>query len=427
LALLTVCGGCHKTDAQRAAEERGKIEKQIRDSNTLVPYRALKLTMRAYGAGNEPEAVAALWKLAQETRNLPSKDLTPEETRRVAGTYLKLGLAFYEAKQTLREHDEDDYPLLWSRLGLTEKPPFTGYDNGMEHLLEGVLLVVLDTVDRGNRLPMTDLTLYEFSRARPNPEWPAYLRTLSRACRGLSFMEARYHYASEEELTAYLAEVETLPENELALMRIGDATPAQTLESMRALGHFLRAWNRMQLDREDPAADDVERGLAALERLGIENELTWWGWSFVHYKRERYAEAATNLEKLAGSPYLDEPTRRELRTSANELRTHGKSLPIFRQQRAALILARALVARAGGLEKLLVKVLGEERAKQVYEPILWMDRVRTGMAQVKPEAVVREAGGVLNKAREAGSRGLGTLKDKLVGADAGASAGTGPR
>jgi hypothetical protein len=430
LVLLTACGGCFKTDAERAAEERAKIEKQIRDSNTLVPYRALKLTLRSQGTGKEPEAVTALWKMVLETQNLPHKDLTPEQTAQVAGAYLKLAITFYKAKQTLREHDEDDFPLLWSKLA--EAAPFTGYDAGMEHLLVGALMVVLDTAERGNKLPMSDLALYEFSRATPSPEWPASLRTLSRGCRGLSFMEARYHYAAEEELTAYLAEVEEVPESELEplLLHTWETTPAQERESLRALGHFLRAWNRMQLKRDDPAAEDVEKGLAALERLGIENELTWWGWSFVHFKRARYPESAKNMEKLANSPYVDEPTRKELLASAGELRTHGESLPLFQQQRAAIILGQALVARAGGLEKILVTVLGKERAKQVYEPILWMDRVRTGVAQVKTEDVVREAGGVMDKAREAGNKGLSTLKDKLLGGDekgTGASAGSGPR
>jgi hypothetical protein len=434
LALLATCGGCHKTDAERAAEERAKIEKRIRDSNTLVPYRALKLTLRATGTAEQPEAVAALWAVLLETRKLPDREPTPEEARQAAATYLKLAIAFYQAKQTLREHDEDDYPLLWTKLALAQQRPpeplFPGYDNGMEHLLEGLLLVVLDTADQGNRLPMTDLTLYEFSRATPRPEWPALLRTVSRAGRGLSFMQARYHYASEEELTAYLAEVEALPEAELHLLsQLGATPPARTREGLLAAGYFLRAWNRMQLERDEPAADDVERGLKSLERLGIENELTWWGWAFVHYRRENYTEAAVSLDKLAHSPYVDEPTRQELQSSAEELRQHGKSLPIFRQHRAALILVRALVARAGGVEKILITLLGEERARQVYAPLAWMDRVLQGLAAVKREDVVREAGGVLDKAREAGNQRLSTLKEKLGGVlpgSADASVGSGP-
>lgn len=433
LALLAACGGCRKTDAERAAEERAEIEKKIRDSTTLVPYRAFKLTLRAQGTGEEPEAVAALWKMIDETRSLPEKAATAEEARRQAETYLKLAVAFYKAKQTLREHDEDDYPLLWTQVQRASqepvKPPLPGYDNGMEHLFMGALLVALDTADRGNTLPVTDLTLYEFSRATPRAEWPAGLRTASRGSRGLSFMQARYHYAAEEELTAYLAEVEQLSSDESNLLRAWGTTPGQEREGLLAMGHFLRAWNRMQLERDEQATDDVDAGLKSLEKLGIENELTWWGSAFVSYRRERYPEAAASLDKLASSPYLDEPTRKELQESADALRTHGKSLPVFRQQRAAVILVRALVARAGGLEKILVTVLGEERAKQVYEPIRWMERMHKGLAAVRTEDVVREAGGMLDKAREAGHQGLSTLKEKLGGegrGDAGDSASSGP-
>lgn len=428
LALLTACGGCRKTDAERAAEERAKIEQRIRDSNALVPYRALKLTVRARGTGTEPEAVTALWNILAETQALPDKAATPEEARRLAETYLKLAIAFYKAKQTLREHDEDDYPLLWTKLqlasGETPTSPLPGYDSGMEHLVVGVMLAVLDTADRGNRVPMTDLPLYEFSRATPKPEWPAVLRTASRASRGLSFLEARYHYAAEEELTAYLEEVGQLSDAELDLLSDAEllltlqqgSTAEQKREFLWAMGYFPRAWNRMRLERDEQAADDVERGLKSLEKLGIENELTWWGWALVHYRRERYAESAASLDKLARSPYLDEPTRQELQARTDELRTHGKSLPLFQQHRAALLLVRALVARAGGLEKLLVTVLGEEQAKQVYEPLVWMDRVQRGVAEVKTEDVVREAGGVLDKAREAGNQRLDALKEKLGGA-----------
>lgn len=431
LALLTACGGCHKTDAERAAEERAKIERQIRDSNTLVPYRALKLTVRAQGTEHQPEAVTALWKMLEETRGLPTKQATADEAAREARTYLRLAIAFYQAKQTLREHDEDDYPLLWTKLRLASReapsPFLPGYDNGMEHLLTGTVLVVLDTADQGNRVPLSDLTLYEFSRATPRPEWPATLRMASRAFRGMSFQQAGYHYAAEEELSTYLTEVEHLSEDDLHLLRERGTTAAQERETLLAMGYFLRAWNRMQLEREGPAADDVERGLGSLEKLGIENELTWWGQAMVHSRRERYAEAAASLDKLAASPYLDEPTRAEIHASAEELRAHGKSLPVLRQQRAAIILVRALVARAGGLEKILVTVLGEERAKQVYEPIQWMDRVRRGVAAVKTEDLVREAGGALDKAREAGQQGLSALKEKLGGTGTEGSASEGPR
>src|SRR5690349_24647561 len=71
LVLLAVLGGCRKSDAERAAEERAKIEEKIRGSYTLVPYRALKLTLRAEGQPHAPEDIAALWKALAATRALP--------------------------------------------------------------------------------------------------------------------------------------------------------------------------------------------------------------------------------------------------------------------------------------------------------------------------------------------------------------------
>jgi hypothetical protein len=141
LAILLACGGCRKSDAERAAEERAKIEERIRDSTSLVPYRALKLTARAQGTAQEPEAVTALWKMLEQTRELPGKEATAEQAALAAESYLKLAIAFYRARETLRTHDEDDYPLLWRRLGTQTPTPLPGYDAGMEHLFMGAVLV----------------------------------------------------------------------------------------------------------------------------------------------------------------------------------------------------------------------------------------------------------------------------------------------
>lgn len=423
LVLLSACGGCRATDAERAARERAEIEQRVRDSFSLVPYRALKLTLRANGEPNAPEEVALLWKAVAETRALPDKPLTDEETLRAAKSYVDLGIAFYKARKTLQHRDEDEFPLLWTKLvpGLPVLLP--GYDAGQEHALLASVWLVLDNADRGNRVPATELVFYELSRATPQPSWPAGMRTAIRGARGISFCGAGYHYAAEEELNAFLAETEALPTEDLPTIR--GATGEQARESLLASGYFLRAWNRMGLKRERAAEDDIERGLRSLEKLGVENELTWWGWAFIHFRRERYEESAKYLDKLAASPYLGEKEQREVRASADEMRRHGDSVPIFLQARATLILGQALIARAGGLEHILVTVLGPEKAKEVYAPIAWMDRMRQGMGALTPEKLAREAGGTLDKAREVGGKGLDALKQKLGGGSEG-TAESGP-
>lgn len=415
LVLLSVLAGCRKTDAERAAEERAEMDKKLRDSYALVPYRAMKLTFRAEGQPNAPEEIAALWKAAAETRALQEKPLTDEESRRLAKMYLDLGIAFYKAKKTLEKRDEDEFPLLWNRFVPGTPGPLPGYDAGQEHAVLAAVWMVLDNVDKGNRVPATEVVFYELSRATPQPSWPAGLRVAVQGNRGVAFCGAGYHYAAEEELNAFIAGVETLPLEEFPAYK--STTPEQTRETLIAAGYFLRAWNRMGLKRERPAEDDIERGLASLEKLGVENELTWWGWAFIHFRRERYEESAKYLDKLATSPYVGTTERQEIHASAEEMRKHGKKLPVFLQARAAVILGQALIARAGGLEHILVTVLGPERAKQVYAPIAWMDRVRQGMSTVSmdTDAVARGAGDTLNAAKEAGGKGLDALKKKLGG------------
>ncbi|RKH37441.1 hypothetical protein [Corallococcus sicarius] len=408
---LTACGGCRMTDAERAAKERAEIEERMRDSVTLLPYRAFKLTLRANGEAGAPEEVAQLWKALAATRALPDKPLTDEATRDAARTYLDLGVAFYKARKTLQTRDEDEFPLLWSKWVPGAPLPLPAYDAGQEHALVATAWLVLDKAAKAGRIPSTELVFYELSRATPNPAWPPLLRLAVQANRGLAFCQAGYHYAAEEELTAFLAETERMPPEDFISIR--GATPAQSRETVLAAGHFLRAWNRMALKRDRPAEDDIEQGLRSLQTLGVENELTWWGWAFIHSRRGRYDEAAASLDKLAASPFLEETERREVHDSAEALRHHGDSLPVFQQARAGLLLGRALLARAGGLEHVLTVALGPERAKQLYAPLLWMDRVRQGTATLTPEEVAQGAGETLDRAREAGSKGWDALKQRL--------------
>ncbi|WP_375742045.1 hypothetical protein NR800_21855 [Corallococcus interemptor] len=408
---LTACGGCQKTDAERAAKERAEIDQRLRDSVALVPYRALKLSVRAGDDPRAPEEVALLWKAVAGTRALPDKPLTDEATRAAARTYLDLGIALYKARKTLQTRDEDEFPLLWTRWAEGAPLPLATYDAGQEHAFLAAVLLALDTAEKSDRIPATELVFYELSRATPSPTWPAALRAAVQASRGVAFCQAGYHYAAEEELTGFITETERLPPEGFPAIQQG--TPAQSREAVLAAGHFLRAWNRMGLKRERAAEDDIEQGLRSLQTLGVENELTWWGWAFIHTRRGRYEEAAASLDKLAASPYLEEAERREVHDSAQALRKHGDSLPLFQQTRATLLLGRTLLARAGGLEHVLTVLLGPEQAQKLYTPLVWMDRVRQRTAQLSPEQVAQGAGETLDRAREVGNRGWKALQERL--------------
>jgi hypothetical protein len=222
------------------------------------------------------------------------------------------------------------------------------------------------------------------------------MRLCGRGARGGAYLFAAYHYAAEEELSAYLAELEKLPPADRAHLAAGHFTGDQMFLQLRAAGHFLRAWNRLGLDRDDPAAEDVEAGLADLQKLGLENELTHWGWAFVHYRRGRYAEAGAELEKLAQSPHLDEPQRAEMLAAAEGLKKKQKGLAIFGKARAATLLTGALIARLGGLQHLLELGLGPETSKKIYAPLAWLDRLRTHVTHpADPKSTVDKLKGLI--------------------------------
>jgi len=177
----------------------------------------------------------------------------------------------------------------------------------------------------------------------------------------------------------------------------------------------VRAWNRMGLKREDASTEDLEKGLAELKALGIDNELTQWGWALVYARRGRFSESAAELDKLAASPHLDERTRAELKDAAAAMRGNGKGIPVLLEARATFILAQALLSRAGGVEPLLVLVLGEEAGRKVAAPLAWLERTRRGLAQASPASA-------LEKGKDVGKQGLELLK-KATGVGAPADAG----
>lgn len=368
-ALTTVsgCSGCFskkKTDAELAAEERGKAKERIEKSIALVPYRSMKTMVRGHAAPETAE-LKPLWTLLVGTQKLAA-DAKPAQ-------YVELAVALYQARDTLKRLDEDQFPLLWTVW--VGAPPVIGwYDAPAEHLALGTIWLILDAAAKQSSVG--DMVFYELSRAETNPAWPWPLRLVARGARGGSYLFATYYYAAEEELNGYLAELERLTPADRALLATSGHTGDQIFFQLRAAGHFLRAWNRIGLERDDPASEDVEAGLADLQKLGFDNELTQWGWAFVHYRHGRYAEAGADLEKLAQSPHLDAAQKAELLASAEGLKKKQKGLAIFRKARAATLLSGALIARLGGLQHLLELGLGPDSQK-IYAPLAWLDRLRT--------------------------------------------------
>lgn len=366
IALVAVgCFTKKKTDAERAAEERKEARAKLEKSLALVPYRGLKITLRSAGAKQVPEALVPLQLLAQQ-------DKDP----------VKLILALYEGRKALEGIDEDTFPTL-------APPLWPGYDAKIEHLCLALFWLTVDTSASPPTGIGQELVMYELDRATvPTPL--AYL------ARGVSYANGGWHYAAEEELTKYLDDLEKA--KPVAAAALLHRTPDETLEGGRAIGYFVRAWNRTALGRRDQATDDVEKGLASLEKLGIDNELTQWGWALVHQRRGRYAKSAESLAKLAQSPHLDDEGRAAVRACAEEMKKEGADPGLFSKPKTMMLVARALFARLGGVEKLIIELAGEDKGRAIYAKLAWMDRARHS----------------LGAPVESGKKALDFVKDKIT-------------
>ncbi len=406
--LLIPLSGCHKSDQERAALERAELHARLNKSLALVPYRGAKIVLRASKMQPPPPALVELIKLNASTLAIlerPASEFTTE-AKQIGVLVVNL----LRASAVLSKEDEDRYPLLWN-LGTGLPLPPTWYDAGVEHLAVAVAELFVDAATK--RDPVVDFMFYELERATPQPQWPAPLRVLTTASRGWMFFLSDKHYAADEEYASYLQAVTALSNTELAwLSTTQTANIAMSAESMRkallALGYLSRSANRFALDRDAAAYDDLEAGLKTLQSLGVENELTDWGWMTLHIHRGHYEQAAKSVERLAQSPNLTDEDRTAVRACAGSLRKLDKGFVLFGRKRAQLVLLRALAARAGGVEKILATLLGPENAAKLYRPLAYLEMIRhevTASGELGQKAT--------DKTKELGQKGYDLIKQRI--------------
>lgn len=410
LAVTATAGpwGCScGDDAARAGAERAKLRTQVERSIPLVPYRTLKVVARASAGGDErPAELVRVVEQLPGPSALPTSASTPEDAKKLADAAVDVAVLLYENRVALARLDEDRFPLLWT--AWVRKPlPVSWYGAETEHLALATTWTVGELVSGAS--PVMDFSLYELSRAEPRDDWPVVQTLWARLVRGVTYAGGGYRLAAEEEYDAYLAVLGRCSPAEVQAMRL-PGVELPLVELARAAGHLGRGLNRAALLRKKPAVDDFEAALDALRRAGVENEATWWATAFVAHARGRHAEAAEALEKLAASPYLDAAVKEEILAASKEIK---KPKPgVFGSARAATIVGGALLARAGGAEALVTRVLGPETTPEVLGPMAWLRRMREGVARyATPDALgmaVRE------RAKESAAKGLESLKQKAA-------------
>jgi tetratricopeptide (TPR) repeat protein len=421
-ASCSKCASCrHETDAELAAKERKKADEEWRGSISLLPWRALKGAVRSAGAPNRPPFYAKVdaTMAVLEGPVGAGEGAEAAAKQRTSAAFELLGYLVLH-RDELVKHDEDEFPRLANLWTETQPPlPAPWYDDAAEHLMTALGMLLLDAADKGDRVPAGDIVFYELSRADAQPAWPAEVRLIDEYARGLTYLSHDYFFAAQEELTRYLDEVEkTAPGALLALVDGGAGSApdgAKTKDALLAAGYFTRGYDRMKLDRDDPATEDFEKALDAVHRLGADDELTLWASAYVHQRRGKYDEAARDLETLAASPYIDAETKKDVLAAAAEMKKHGDDPGWFHAQRTTAALVRAAVARAGGPERLLGFAIGEERAHQVFSPLAAMSDAGAQLRAVA-EREKGKLGGLGEGATQAGKKALGGLREDLADA-----------
>ena len=412
----TLLGGCRSclpiSDAERARQEREEVHRTLNSSLLVLPYRGMKTVIRASALEPPPPQIAEVIRLSNEA----SAQLSIEQTELVGESKRLVALvsALYRSGAILIKEDEDRYPLIWD-VAKAGRLPAAWYGAPAEHLFTGILDLIVYAA--GKQKPLIDWVYYEFDRATPQPGWPVEMRLAAQLCRGLQFMLGEKHYAAEEELTGYLETLRsmTAAERQQLLAQKTDGTHISGDDyhkGLRALGHATRSFNRFALHRDERGYEDLEAAVQLVQELGLDNELTDWAQISLLLHRKDYSRASQRLDHLAQSPYLTEEERAEVKQCAASMAKLDGGFVLFGRGRAQLVVARAVLARIGGLKTVLAMVavlLGPERTAKLARPalLLW------GTTSILAEDAKRTSSEAVDKGKHLGNRGYQYLRQQV--------------
>ncbi len=410
---LAGCRSClPRSDAERAKEEREEVHQQLNSSLLVLPYRGLKTVLRASSLTPPPPQIAQV----VTTLDQVSAELQVEQPDLLGQSkqLLTLASAIYRSGAILFREEEDRYPLLWQTAKAGPLPAFW-YDAQTEHLLVGMLDMLIYVT--GRQKPLIDWVYYEFDRAAPQPTWPKELRLLSQQTRGLMFILGSKHYAAEEELTGYLETLRTMSAEDQKQLQVTSSgalqIPGESYhKGLRAIGHLSRSFNRFALKRDKRGYEDLEVALKLVRELGVDNELTDWAELSLALHKKDYTQASTLLTHLAQSPYLSEEERTEVRSCADSMSKLGDGFVLFGRDRALLVVARAALARVGGVKALLMAfaiVIGPERTAKIARPtlLLW------GVGTVLADDAQQKGKEAVDKSKQLGHKGYQILRQQV--------------
>jgi hypothetical protein len=419
-----LASACGYLSCESPIERERRELREAAESSEAVLYRGLKVTLRSapVDAAAAPEGSST--KVRQLTASVFTRLLQGGEAGAqgptlTAADYLVLAKELYELRDALRGTDEDDYPTLLRQFVVASgNDPasaslLTWYDSAWEHLVLAMLWT-------GSQKAPPGFVIYELAELDPAGLQQDGVRVASRLLRGGAFLQNHWPWLADEELTAYLTDLDASRSGVIAFTReFGGAGPGAgddvVFAQWHAPGVLLRGLARFGKDDGDAAAlDDLDAFLADAQTLGIEDEGVWLVGAYVGIRREDPERALTNLRKLQGSPLLDDDARTAVTEAIEALEKRDPDGAFGR------VSDKLLVARiAGGyLLRVLAKVNWREQLASTESGRALLrtdaalgDEVARTKAALSPEQLEDLSQRAAESARELGERtGRGAIE-----------------
>ncbi|MCX4246063.1 hypothetical protein [Paraliomyxa miuraensis] len=378
--------GCGIFTCESPIERERRELREAGETSEAVLYRGLKVTLRSApleaGIATDPSAT----KIRQLTARIFARLLAKgsegrPDTEPTAADYVALAKEFYDLRAELRVANEDDYPTLLQQIVTASgNDPATvealrWYDSSWEHLVLALLWTSSSSV------APQGFVIYEIGQLDPAGIQDHGVRMGARLIRAGAFYRYRWVHLTEEETTAYLADLEDHSTEVIAFTRTFGGPEVSANDDVvhaqwHAPGVLLRGVARMEIEDQDEASlDDLDAFLTDAQTLGLDDEGVWLIGAYVGIRREDGERALTNLRKLEGSPLLDDDARTLVRDTIAALEDRDPDSALNR------VTDKILMAKIVG--SYLLRVLAKVRWREELQA------TESGRALLKLDAEVR--------------------------------------
>ncbi len=319
--LIVVSFGCSskRTDEEMRDEEQEKIDKKMKGP-MLNLYKGVKIGIRSITTDqtNPPQGVD-LSELKEVRTMAAQLIVTSTDTSKELGVmdYLKIMKDLSSLNDFVNRTDEDLFPTILEvtdGVTKTKLSSILSWNNTKEHLALYVLL-------EGSRVLPASFPLYEITKSNPDELSNDELKILTYLAQSIAYLRLKSPYLSEHNCTKSMtlldADQITFQSNSEFKFFEGAQLPAKEANRLEyhAVSALMRAVSRFSMDDEDKnelAYDDLELFMKDVEKLGVENELTWIVGSVVYTKKGDKEKALYNLTELRNSPLLSESEVKEM-------------------------------------------------------------------------------------------------------------------